>query len=160
MKMVVTMTALLLVAAAPADTGGRPFQDLGEQFVNSLRNQDIVEFSQCWISHRRVRTIIIASKAPDSEINIKAMKGYLENRNRQVAKSFKRLTERFKKDGDITRLKLVSIEAHVLEVYGIRKTSKFHVTISLDDVTYKLKIDDGFQDSGTWYFFDPVLGVH
>ena len=85
------------------------------------------------------------------------MKGYFEDRNRHVAHSLKVLTETLARRGDLAQLTLVEIRGRVAEKRGIRTTSMFHVLVSLGSDKYEITIDDGFEDTGSWYFSDKPL---
>lgn len=152
---------LLLFAADPQKTDDPPFQDLGKQFVESLRSEDVVAYSQCWSSFRRLK--VLAQKIevpPEHEAEVPShdvMKTYMEARNRHVAYAFEKLVETFRATGDLKRLQLVSIEAHVVERVGFRSASMFHLTVALGETHFRIGIDDGLEADGTWYFQDTAL---
>lgn len=153
--------SLILAGANPAEKAPELFQDLGEQLVESLRNDDIVDYAHCWASYRRLNLIAQASKEPVPKDELKAMKPYFQERNQQVAHSFKVLSDLLKKEGDLKHLELVdvSIQGKIEERGGLRHVTMFYVAVTLGEARYKITIDDGFEDSGTWYFSDEPLYI-
>lgn len=152
---------LILAGANPAEKAPEPYRDLGEQLVESLRNDDIVGYAHCWYPIRRINAFARASKRPFPKDELQAMNVYFQKRNQQVAHSFKVLSGLFKKQGDLKDLKLVdvTIQGKVKERDGLRQITMFYVKVALGEAQYTITIDDGVEDSGTWFFSDKPLHV-
>ena len=138
------------------------FTALGEQITTSLQNDDIVEFSQCWISHREFLGMAHAIRPPLPKPmldELSKMKPYLQKRNLAVAACFKALQDSLEKIGDPKNLRLVSIESKAQERHGMRKTSMFYLEWKLGESKITMDIDDGFAIADTWYFSDTPMNL-
>lgn len=155
--------ALLLILSVATQANGmpKPYYDLGEQLVESLRNHDIVAYSNCWTSYRRVRELAKASNKPIPKEELDGMKKYIQERNQHIASSFKILTELFKKEGELKKLSLldVSIQGKVKERGGVKQITMFYITVGLGKSQYQVTIDDGVEDNGVWHFMDKPLYI-
>ncbi len=155
------LSGLLSMAVAEArdEAKADSFRDLGEQFVNALKNEDVVEFSQCWMSFRRLKAVALAAKLDIPEEQLEAMKKYFEDRNQHVVYAFNVLTKMLKKEGDLEQLTLVKVSGKISEKNGMRQTSMFYIVLSLGATKFQVDIDDGFEENGAWYFSDKPLYV-
>ena len=159
-----TAHAILLSLAFinPVPEGAAPLTDLGEQFVEAIRNKDIVAYSQCWVSYRRLVAIVRSAGdklPPEAKEELARMKPYYVDRNRHVAHSFDVLVEHLSRGGDLAALRLVAIEGRVKERHGMRAISTVHVTLGIGDARYEVGIDDAIEDDGSWFFSDKPMSL-
>ena len=113
-------TCTLLVSSLSAQDKV-PFQDFGEQFVSALSNNDIVKYSQCWMSQRRLLAIVSrpgSDISPREKAMIANYNEYFDEINRQVAYSFGVLVKTLSDAGDLADLRLLSIDGDVSERNG------------------------------------------
>ena len=156
-----TILILTLLATAQAEET-KPYYDLGEQLVSSIRNNDIAEFSSCWASSRcMVQVKASATGKPVSKKGLEGAVQFVGRRNKHVAHSFTVLTELFKKEGELKNLKLidVSIEGDIKERGGVKMISVIYITVKSDKSQYIIAIDDAFEYKGMWYFMDNPMYI-
>jgi len=144
-------------AKTSAEATKPTFGDLGDRFVDSLRKNDAAAFAACWVNAARMKEILAASGRTVGEREQK----FLAERDQGVKKSFETLIDLLKKQGRLEEVKLVEVwhRGEIKERDGFKQVSMFRITIELSGQRYDVRVDDGLEDQGQWYFVDKVLGV-
>ena len=132
-------------AAEPSDE----FSELAQSLLSSIRNDDIVEYSSCWMSFRG------RSALWDSDTSTADMRKYIQNRNKMIKRSFEVLQSVVREHRiDRQSITLASVTAPIRESNGIKRTDDFSVVFKTTAGEMNLAIDDGVLVDGLWYFTD------
>lgn len=137
-----------------------PATNLGQSLVGAITTNDVVAYSQCWLSAREGAAQMKALGKKLSEEELAQMRQYLFQRNRKVAESFLKLQELLNENNvDRTKIRFKSCEVQGAKEQkapqGKRKQATgFAVTFQVEEEEWKLTIDDGVMVHGLWYFSD------
>lgn len=140
--------------------------ELGEFLTKAIAENDVVAYSQCWISLRRMTTKLkeIGVDLPPEETE--RMPEYIARRNRLVAESFRKiqaLIDSAKIDRQSIRLKTCeagNVQARKAPKGSLTKAQDFSVVISVGAEEWRFEIDDGVMDNGMWYFSDRPMTLY
>lgn len=144
--------------AEPPSADSKEFEPLANQLIDALQREDIVAFSQCWISIPQMEKLVSTITDPKIQKDRDKLKPYFEERNRQIAFGYGVLIEELKKQGKLADLKFVAVEVPgIREEFGVRKISSIKIAIKLGVRDFKIAIDDGFEYQKLWYFSDKPM---
>lgn len=163
----------VIVGDEPEETGEQQEPDdqaaldiLGHRFVNSLKDENMVAFSQCWLPAGLYPAMLQQIELPPnvempSEEQVAAMVAGMVSRDREVASSFAEVMDRLREiSADLSGIELVSIAANISERDGVYQTSLFELRARIDeDTTVEIVLDDGMKIFGIWYLTDISVSV-
>ena len=156
---------LASVIAHAQALGGDPertrLRALGERFVESLRDDNVVAHAQCWAAGP-VLCEVAGTVDRLTEKQQSAMKRYYLKRDREIAAFFRPLQDELEKlAGDRSRLSLDSVswtdlrEHRTVHNETVYTLGQLIVTIRIDANTLvRLDMDDGAKIGDQWYFSD------
>ncbi len=154
------LSSTLVLAQPPmadtkAEADPKEFEPLANHFIDALQREDIVAFSQCWISIPQMEQMMSTAKNVQQR-DREMLKPYFQERNKNIAFAYGVLVEQFKKQGKLADLKLVSLEipGGVHERDGIRKVSTINLKVKLGETETLINLDDGFEYQKLWYNTD------
>jgi len=160
--------ALLLVLATTISTRAiaqdqSPEEALGQSLVHAIVSKDIVAYSQCWISTRRMLAIMKQLDGPG--IPADKLRQYHARRNKRIAESFtkiQKLIDETKIDPKAIRLKSCKAVA-VREQKGpkgaLTLANAFEIVLTVGNAEMRFEIDDGVMHNGLWYFMDSPINL-
>lgn len=165
-RIYVLATLCLLGQSAVFAQDGDAETILGEALVRALAENDVVAYSQCWTSSRRmlVRMNEIGVDLPTKELQ--KMREYNTLRNRSILESFRKiqsLIEMRKIDRKSIRLKSCkpqNVREKKAPKAVVKQAGSFEVVMSVGDEDWELEIDDGVVDNQMWYFADAPINLH
>lgn len=136
---------------------------IGESLVEAIVSNDVVGYSQCWISSRRMAAVMVEIGV--DEIPVKELRKYHSLRNKSIAESFSKI-QKLIGDAKIAR---ESIRLKSCKASGVREkkapggsittANQFALLVSVGDDEWRFTIDDGFVDRGMWYFSDSPINL-
>lgn len=157
---------LLCFFNCPLNAQGRSAEEaLGESLVAAIAADDVVAYSQCWISSRRIVAMMkgIGIDLPADAPNDIREKHAL--RNKDIAESFRKiqsLIDSRKIDRQSIRLKecvALSVRERKAPNGTIKKAGRFNLVLIVNGEEWRFDINDGFVDNGVWYFSDSPVNL-
>lgn len=156
----ILLVVLLPIVAIRADDKSGEFAELAQAVQSSIQNDDIVEYTSCWLSLRAGRAAAPEGSTEFTAENIDRTKAYFRNRNKNIAKSFETIQTAIREHRvDRETIRLVSVDAAIREANGIKRTDDFTFTFNSNVGEIKLEIDDGASVNGLWYFIDSPTSL-
>ena len=155
-------TSTVLVGETQDRQGEQEALDiLGHRFVDALREDNIVAYSQCWLPAGIYPVVLQQMELPPDvpmptpEQIRSAMSGMVP-RDREVADNFPKVMTALREiSADLSGMELVSIAARIDEQNGVKMTSSFDLTVRMDEeTTIQFYLDDGMMVNGVWYVID------
>ena len=135
---------------------------LGEQFLDSLKNDNVVAYSQCWVSGSVVYEVV-SKKHTFSKAERDEMRNRCLDRDRKIARQFEPLRDRFKElTKDLSRLSLEAVSVGTVRgADGIWRTDFPVVIVRVDpDTIVKIEVDSAAGIGDVWYFGAGPAGYH
>lgn len=138
---------------------------VGDSLVSAIVTNDVVAYSQCWISSRRMATMM-----KDAGVDLPAsaatkMREYHTLRNQDIVESFRKIQALI----DDSKIDRQSIRLKTCEASNIREkkapkgtvtqASGFNLVLTVGDKEWRYRIDDGVKDNGMWYFSDSPTNL-
>ena len=168
MRRTFLVSLLIVCGGSPVAGSEDEFQSpelkaLGKRFVVSLRDDNIVAYSQCWLSGSAMVEVEERDRgAVLTEGKQVRLMAYALKRDRQIAAVFRPMLAELAKVGPVRqRWTLHSISAHRVKEHrdadGNIMHFSSHVTILLrvnDDTLVRIRIDDASEVGGKWLFVD------
>lgn len=141
-----------------------PEEKLGQSLVSAISENDIVSYSQCWLSIRRGDAMMKELGIPEKES--KGLRGYLLKRNKRIVDSFRKIQKLI----DDKKIDRKSIKLKSCEASNVRKRKapkgqitnahSFNVIMLVGQKEWRLKINNGVLDGGMWYFSDSPINLY
>ncbi len=137
--------------------------EIGESLVEAVVSNDVVGYSQCWISSRRMAAIMMDLGV--DEIPVPELRKYHSLRNKSIAESFSKI-QKLISDAKIDResIRLKSCKASGVGVKkapggSITTANQFTLLVLVGDDEWRFVIDDGLMDRGMWHFSDSPINL-
>ena len=158
---VASALALLLACfSARCEEPKRPEDDLrtlGERFLDSLKDDNIVGCAQCWVSLSVAKRAANDARTPPEEL--RELPAVFLNRDRVISRQFQPLRDRLKAlRKDMASIKLDTVLARSGgTLHGVRKWDDITIVLRIDSRTIcKVDFDRAAEFGGEWYFvFEP-----
>ncbi len=154
--LVVVLVSLL--AASPA--GSEPPKEtkdgrrvLGEQLLDSLKDDNIVAFAQCWVSANVMNRLIHKDPGSD-EFEIRELARELPKRDRLIARQFEPLRDRLSDlTKDLSKLKLEFVFGKIEKVRSMTVSHNVGVLVRVDsDTVVEIGVGRAIKLGDDWYF--------
>jgi hypothetical protein len=152
-----------LVCGPPSTQETTPEKELGQALAEAIATNDVVGYSQCWISSRRM--VAMMKELGVSEMPVDRLREYEALRNKSIAESFKKI-QKLIDDRKLDRksILLKSCTAAKLRKRKapkgtLTKTEQFSVLLTVGDEEWRFEIDDGVLHAGMWYFSDSPINL-
>lgn len=160
-------TILLVVAtltSGDANAQDRSPEDvLGQSLVDALVSKDVVAYSQCWMSSRRM--LAMMKELGVSEMPADKLREYHSRRNKAIAESFMKI-QKLIDDANIDRksirlktCKPSKIQQRKAPKGMLTQTNQFSLLLAVGDDEWRFEIDDGVLHDGLWYFTDSPINL-
>lgn len=157
----------ILVTTIPsgdlASTEPTPERLLGQSLVDAIMANDVVAYSHCWVSTRRMLSIM--KQLGVNEISADKLREYHALRNRGIHESFTKI-QKLIRDKKIDRKSITlktctpsKIRQKAAPKGKLTQTTQFSVLISVGDDEWRFEIDDGLLHDGLWYFSDSPINL-
>ncbi len=139
---------------------------LGEQFLDSLQDDNIVAFAQCWVSGTRMMDKIKRMQTVPKKMAI-AWRQRLLSRDREIAAVFKPLREELGRlAGDLSRVSLESLSTDELDEWRYkdgRKEVKVNDVVMLlrtdADTVVRVRVNGAWKMGDEWYFSNSLFDL-
>lgn len=156
----VLITALAAAENPPVNT--KQFEPLANQLIDALQREDIVAYSQCWLSVAQAQEFARQVNKPEAIKEAQEIKPDYDERNRHVAHSFKCLIEAFKKQGNLADLKLVRVglPRKIYENDGVRSFVELEIAVKLGDTESVIDTGFGVEYQNQWYFISQATHLN
>ena len=131
---------------------------LGEQLVDSLKDDNIVAFAQCWVSGKVLQALMCMDPdRSERKDELKRLPKEIPDRDRKIARQFEPLRERLKGlAGDLSQLRLESISGGVEVIRGLVHSYDFGVVVRTDANTLvEFHVAAAAKIGDNWYFMGP-----
>jgi hypothetical protein len=136
---------------APSQT--ETLRQLGEQFVDSLKDDDFVAYAQCWITWRMAYKTGVKADAPESML--KRHRYFMLERDRELTKLFPCLRQRLLDlSSELSQIKLESISGPLKEDEDthVLIANPLVVCVRVDPETVVKWSMLGVRINAEWYF--------
>lgn len=157
MRALPILLSIFLVGQSAAAQQIPTSEAIGQSLVEAIISNDVVGYSQCWSSSRRMSRITMElgiGEAPES------LQKELLLRNRSIAESFRKI-QKLIDDAKIDRqtirfnsCKVSGVRENKLPLGSVTKADQFSLLLSVGGDEWRLIIDGGLVDRGMWYFSD------
>jgi hypothetical protein len=160
MRLIFVLLVLTHSVSIAANDGAA--QSVGKALVEAIVSNDVVAYSQCWISTRQMEYHFerMGIKSP-----FENLKQYHANRNKSVAESFEKIQQLIASQS----VKRESIQLKSCEAKQVRTlrapngvsmlAGHFTIVLTAGNDDWRFEIDDGLFDGGVWYFMDSPLNL-
>ncbi len=158
-------TSTVLVGETEDRQGEQEALDiLGHRFVDALREESIVAYSQCWLPAGIYPAMLQQLELPPgvpmpTPEDIDGVKQQVVESDRELADYFPKVITTLRGiNADLSGMELVSIAAEIGEQGGFTMTSSFDLTVRMDEeTTIQFYLDDGMMFNGVWYVTETGL---